>query len=508
MRLSLLLLTTPLLITACSAPPPIPVEEKPIPIVTKKNFSQVLESNFRGQYVFGDGKGYFKACDTNQKFSVDSSFVVDKIYQKIASTPYTPVYVEFAGEISFSSTEQKDNNVMMRIDRIHHMALAKASLQCAKPTDTFLFRASGDDPHWRINIDNEKLFFSTKASNQAYDVENSNFRSTQINYVYATNKKGQKLKLSIQPSHCYNPKNNEYWGYVTKVNSVWGAFDGCGEPGWPLKDQSIIGYYLSSNNNTTTNLALNENYTVEYSETINNITTVKTGYWKTNSPKHISVILSKEADKNIRQELILERQGLSLSTTTINNNNIVEVIEGDALVLNKMNAKEGDETVKVDHINREFSAQNIVPDNEVDIEIQEAVNNYFNIHRTDPKNTKFSAVKYDLNGDGVDEAIVLLDWCSNKNGCEMLIFEGQSDGYRFSSRVSRIHAPIIISTAQHYFWQSLLVQTGSEWSQLNFDGLSYPIHTRDLSAVSKQDYSTDVALFSDGKPTQWFPIKM
>jgi len=508
MRLSLLLLTTPLFIIACSAPPPTPVEEKPIPIVTKQNFSQVLESNFRGQFIYGDGKGYFKACDTNQEFSVNANFSVDKIYQKIASTPYTPVYVEFAGEISFSKAAKKEDNVVIRMDRVHHMALAKASLQCAKPIDTFLFRASGDDPHWRINIDNEKLFFSTKASNQAYDVENSNFRSTQINYVYATNKKGQKLKLAIQPGHCYDPKNNEYWGYITKVNSVWGAFEGCGEPGWPIKDQSIIGYYLSNSNNTTTNLALNENYTVEYSETINNITTLKSGYWKTNSPKHISIILSKEADKNIRQELILERQGLSLSTQEINDNNIMQAIGDAPLVFNKMNAKEGDEIVKAEHISREFIAQNIKPESEVDIEIQKAVNNYFKIHRTDPKNTQFSAVKYDLNGDGFDEAIVLLDWCSNQNGCEMLIFEGLSDGYRFSSRVSRIHAPIIISQTQHYLWQSLLVKVDAEWSQLNFDGLSYPIHTRDLSVVNKQGYSTDVALFSEGKPTQWFPIKM
>lgn len=508
MRLPLLLLTSSLFISACSSPAPTPNTEAPAPAVISKSFSHVLESNFRGQFTLGNGKGYFKACGSDQEFSVDTNFAVDKIYQEIASTPDTPVYVEFSGEIAFSKTMQEENNVVMRMDRVHHMALAKASLQCAKPIYTFLFRATGDAPYWRLNIDNEKLFFSTKASNQAYDVENSNFRSTEINYVYATNQKNQDLKLSIQPGHCYNPKNKEYWGYITKVDSVWGTFNGCGEPGWPMMDPTIVGYYLSSSNNITTNLALNSDYTVEYSETKNNVTTLKTGYWKTNSPKYISIMLSKEADKNIRQELIFDRQGLSLSATEINNNQIIEAIVGEPLLFNKMNAKSGNENIKVERINRVFTAQNILPMPDLDTEIQKVVNSYFKIHRTDPKNTRFSAVKYDLNGDGIDEAIVLLDWCSNKSGCEMLIFEGQADGYRFSSRLSRIHAPIILSKTQRYSWQSLLVKTDTEWSQLDFDGLSYPIHTRDLNGINIQDEATEVLLFSAGKPTKWFPIKM
>lgn len=509
MRLSLLLLTALFFISACSTPKiPTPVTEKPIPIIIKHDFSKVLDSNFRGQLTLSDGNGYFKACGTDTEFSVVSNSTVHKIYQKIASTPFTPVYVEFSGEIAFDKTNKTDNKVAMRIDRVHHMALAKASLQCAKPIDTFIFRASGNEPHWRINIDSEKLFLSTKASNQSYDVRHSNFRSTQINYVHATNEKGQKLKLTIEPGHCYDTHNNEYWGYITEINSVWGTFNGCGEPGWPIEDHSVSGYYLNKSNNTVTNLALNHDFTAEYIEEVNNVSTVKSGYWKSNSPKKISVILSKQAEKNIRQEIILARHGLTLSTAAINNNNIIEPIKNGPIIFNKMNAKEGLEVAKVNRIHREFSAQNIIPNNEMDIEIHKTVNDYFKIHRTDPKDTNFSAVKFDLNGDGLDEAIVLLDWCSNKSGCEVLIFEGLADGYRFSSRVSRVHAPIIVSKTQHYLWQSLLVKKDESWLKLQFDGLSYPINTRDLEVVNKQDYSTDVVLFSAGQPTTWFPIKM
>jgi len=508
MRFSLLFITAPLFMMACStAPVSTPIVETPVAPIIKKEFSRILEGNFRGQFSFGNGTGYFKPCDTNKEFSVNSNFALRNIYEQITTTPFTPVYVEFAGEITFSENKQSRKDSQIRIDRVHHMALAKASLQCAKPIDNFLFKASGDDPYWRVNIDNEQLFFSTKASNQAYDVNDANFRTTQISHINTTNKKGQKLKLIIQPGHCYDLKNKEYWGYTTTVSSAWGEYTGCGEPGWPIEDQAFTGYYLSTSNNITTNLTLNANYTAEYKEKINNIETIRTGFWKTNSPERVVVMLTKKGNKNIRQELLFQRDNLALSTTEINDNNIVTPIAGEPLVFNKMNAAQDDSVVKINRINRQFIAQNINPANEVDLPIQKAVNDYFNIHKTDPKNTQFSAVKYDLNGDGLEDAVVLLDWCSESSGCELLIFEGREQGYRFSSRISRIHAPIIISKSQSYRWQGLLSQKQNGWSQLKFDGLSYPISTRDLAIINKDDYSTDVILFNTGKPTQWFPIK-
>ena len=252
---------------------------------------------------------------------------------------------------------------------------------------------------------------------------------------------------------------------------------------------------------------LNSNYTVDYIEKFDGEEIIKTGFWKTNSPDRVVVMLTQQGDKKLQQELIFKRQGLAISVEDINDKNILTTLE-QPLVFNKMNAQAGDEKDTIARIDRNLTAQNVNPAAEVDVEIQKAVNNYFKIHRTDPKNTKFSAVKYDLNGDGLDEAIVLLNWCSIENGCEMLIFEGRGDGYRFSSRVSRIHAPIIISRTQYYLWQSLLINTTSGWSLLNFDGLSYPIHTRDLEVINKDDYSSDVILFEQGKPTNWFPIKM
>ncbi|MCW8994293.1 MAG: hypothetical protein OQK77_00620, partial [Psychromonas sp.] len=235
-------------------------------------------------------------------------------------------------------------------------------------------------------------------------------------------------------------------------------------------------------------------------------TIMKTGFWKNNSPSRIVVMLTRQANHNIREELIFNRRGLTLSTEQINSNNIITKLTVPGLIFKKMNTQAGSEKTTVKRIDRQFDAQIINPTAEVDLGVQQALNQYFKIHRSDPKNTKFTSVSYDLNGDGIKDAIVLLDWCA-KSGCEMLIFEGHKNGYRFSSRVSTVNTPITIANSQHYLWQSLLIEKNAQTFKLDFDGISYPINTRNLKAVNKEDYATGVILFSQGTPRNWFPIK-
>ncbi|MEH6451978.1 MAG: hypothetical protein V7782_02945 [Psychromonas sp.] len=512
MRLSdFFLLTTPLFfIAACSSTPSpetVPESAQDIPVI-QEDFVKLLDINFRGQLSFDNGEGVFSACGSNEKFAVKSNTSLRNIYGQISATKQAPVYIEFSGEVAFP--KDKDNSstaALMRVDRVHHMALAKASLQCAKPVDDFLFKAKGDDPYWRLNIDGEKLYFATKASNQAYNLQDANFQTTQINQVNSISANGERLDLSIQPGHCYDLKENEYWGFTTKVDSVWGQLKGCGEPGWANAGTPFTGYYLNNTPYETINLTLNSDYSVEYNEKRDGQEIVKSGYWKTNSPEQVVVMFTQQGNKTLREEVVFLREGLTLISSRINKNNIITELAAPGLLFNKMSGQEIAEINTPNKVERALTAQQITPSNKIDIEVQKAVNQYFKINRTNPRNTKFSSVKYDLNGDGIEDAIVLLDWCS-ANGCEMLIFEGSKKGYTFSSRVSRVHPPLIVSSSQHFLWQSLLTERNQQWLKLDFDGISYPIQTKNLSAVNKEQYETDIVLFNQGIPTNWFPVKM
>lgn len=506
--LSFLLLSSSLFFNAACVSPtslPSPAPET-IPVI-KEDFSKILESNFRGHFSFGDGKGYFTACDSEQDFPVIVSSALSNIYEQITPTKFTSVYIEFVGEITFPPINSPQSDALMRIDRVHHMALAKTSLQCAKATHGFLFKAKGEEPYWRLNIDQDRLLFATQASNRAYQIQNSNFNTTQTNHIKTNNERGERLSLGIQPGHCYNLKMKEYWGFTAKVDSVWGEFTGCGEPGWPMDYRDFAGYYLNITPSKTTNLTLNSSYSVEYQENIGEEAITKTGFWKSNSPDRVVVMLTHQGKQKIREELIFKRSGVTLSSTKLNKNNIITRLPESEGVFNKMNSKEISSKNSTNRIEREFTVQHIDPNAEIDKALQKALNQYFKIHRTDPKGTKFSSVNYDLNGDGLEDAIVLLDWCS-KSGCEMLIFERQGGDYRFSSRISQLQVPVIVSSSQHYLWQSLLVEKNKQWLTLDFDGISYPPLARDLPPVNKLDFATDIILFSQGRPKNWFPIKM
>ena len=474
--------------------------------VVHREFSNILDGNFRGQLSYKNNRPYFQPCDDQQKYRVITDTALNDIYEKIDDNENVPVYIEFTGQVAFP--KNSNTSVVINLDHIHHMAPTKTSLQCAKATDTFSFKAKGDAPYWRITLHDNELFFATKESNQSYTVNNSKIEATKEHLLNANNVDGQRLTLKITPESCYVSNNKEYWGYTTNINSSYGQFNGCGEIGQLTNDQSFAGEYLSQSTiqpAQNINLSLNANHTLEYQQGDSLNKVIKTGFWKSNTPDTVVAMFAKQDGKKIQQEIIFKRDGLSLSSTEINKSTVVTKLE-HTLTFDKMNAKlgslEGDDI----QIKRQFIAQQLNPANNIDTEVQKAVRNYFKIHRTDPKNTRFSSVRFDLNGDDKDEAIVLLDWCSS-NGCELLIFEQKEKGLVFSSRISRVQAPILVAKSQHFSWQDLFVAKDNNWLQLDFDGLSYPLKISEAKSIEQPTDSSGVVLFSKGKPTTWFSIK-
>lgn len=510
MRLFNLLLSFSLFaLAACSSTPPQEVKKEvfvdptPAPVVTKE-FSDIRGSNFRGQYYLKNGKAYFKKCMAQKGLLVSQNLKLDAIYKKITSDTSAPVYIEFTGEIVFPENPNDKNDAIIRIDHLYHMTHAQASLQCAKPINTSSVKAEGENPYWRLNLDGESLLFATKVSNQVYQVNKTNLQTPQKISLRSINKQDEPLNVVIEANDCYNVKGDQYWGYTAKIDFIFEKMQGCAEQGWPKLENDFTGYYLNKTLLKETNLILNADNTVKYSEKADDKTIIKSGFWKNNTPNEVIVMFTKMGKKNIREEVIFNRNGLTLDTQKINKYNIVSRFDSP-LFFKKMNAKDGIENASVKTIERNFTPALIAPTAEVDLTIQEAVNRYFKIHRTDPQNNNFNSVKYDLNGDGIEEAIVLLDWCA-KGNCEMLIFEGLENGYKFSSRVSQVSAPITIAKTQYFSWQSLIIEKDKQNFRLDFDGISYPVHSNNSQQINNKMEKTGVILFSKGTPNNWFPI--
>jgi hypothetical protein len=95
---------------------------------------------------------------------------------------------------------------------------------------------------------------------------------------------------------------------------------------------------------------------------------------------------------------------------------------------------------------------------------------------------RYEAAFYDLNDDGVQEAIVYLtdgQWCGS-GGCLTLVLKQQGETWAVVARISVVHLPIRVLQNVSHGWHSLAVEvrgggvkSGYE-AELPFDGKSYP----------------------------------
>lgn len=97
-------------------------------------------------------------------------------------------------------------------------------------------------------------------------------------------------------------------------------------------------------------------------------------------------------------------------------------------------------------------------------------------HFADQKYPVFKHTFVNLNNDGVDDAIVLLQgssWCA-ADGCVMLVFRGMGTGFRVLSKSAATLENIRVSTSHSNGWLDLIVHSDGAERLLQFDGMNYP----------------------------------
>lgn len=92
--------------------------------------------------------------------------------------------------------------------------------------------------------------------------------------------------------------------------------------------------------------------------------------------------------------------------------------------------------------------------------------------------TDFDATLFDLNQDGLKDAVVLLkgsNWCGS-GGCTMLVFKAlPNDQFQPHSKLTVTDRPIYVLPNQTQGWRDLSVYTGGTGQVLlKFNGISYP----------------------------------
>ena len=97
--------------------------------------------------------------------------------------------------------------------------------------------------------------------------------------------------------------------------------------------------------------------------------------------------------------------------------------------------------------------------------------------RGDDSHPVLRTFQFDLNGDGREDAIVLLtgnEWCGS-GGCNMLVFQGTEKSFSFISTSTITNVPIAVLPETRHGWHTLIVRSGKTDAVLmRFNGQKYP----------------------------------
>ena len=109
-------------------------------------------------------------------------------------------------------------------------------------------------------------------------------------------------------------------------------------------------------------------------------------------------------------------------------------------------------------------------------------------HFSDQKYPEFKYAFVNLNNDGVDDAIVLLQgssWCA-ADGCVMLVFRGMGTGFRVLSKSVATLENIRVSRSHNNGWLDLVVHSDGAERLLQFDGMNYPSDPSTLPVATQE----------------------
>lgn len=117
-------------------------------------------------------------------------------------------------------------------------------------------------------------------------------------------------------------------------------------------------------------------------------------------------------------------------------------------------------------------------------------NYHANLPDVDPAQLVFSYGLVDLNGDGVDDAIVYLhgeDDCGS-GGCTVEIYRGTESGFQYVSGSVRIGLPIQVLPVASHGWKTLVVALREGGNGLMpFDGKRYPLAPPDRRRAKPEE---------------------
>ncbi|MEZ8633330.1 COG3650 family protein [Vibrio lentus] len=455
----------------------------------------------RGQVVVGHESRTFTPCGSQQQYWLDLSPELALEAQGLATRPYQALYGELIGHLTVPSQTgyNADFTARFLVDQVNVLT-AENPERCEQPLRAT--RAFGNEPYWSATFDKDQLKYTKMGEEpQRLDIESSRTSPSTRDYQLKGNQ--EQGELNLKKESCSDGMSDSIYGWHAKLNLNDSNYNGCAMVANqdPTLNWSGL-YFASSTQNTgfSINLELNDDHSAitTYSYSNGDPSIVEQGFWQQLNQNQVQVVMTRHQQQYLISERVFTLDNGKLVAEKEKVGNVVYPIANGGLVL--FEAKSAQAQVNTTTI-VDLTAKQINSSDQLDQKVDQAIREYFKINNTDPDNTQYRWLTYDLNGDGKEELFAQLDWCGS-GGCTLLIFENHQDNWRFNSRVTLVKGDIRLGKSQSHGWQDLIFNVSGGGATpakhtLSYTGVSYPMNPSIAPVANDADIS-DVVLFADG----------
>ncbi len=191
---------------------------------------------FRGQLVLGHEVRSFTPCKRRVEYWVLDQTDVDlwKVYKELTHQPYQPIYVEVRGHLGPPPSDgfgaDYDRQVTIR-------GLRRAGLEtrgCAEDLRDIVFRASGNEPFWNVQISESNIIFS-EMGKPHLSFPHAHPEVSDDKWIFVSKMKEpaqHHIRISVTEKKCTDTMSGELFSFSSQVSLDGNKYVGCAVEGW------------------------------------------------------------------------------------------------------------------------------------------------------------------------------------------------------------------------------------------------------------------------------------
>lgn len=487
-----------LLLTACShQPTPAPVHQagEAPPATPTQAKAPAGVALLRGTLSWQGSEAHFSPCDSQQQWRLLADSSLTQAWQAM-NQPAT-AYVEIYGNLTLG--DSRDSPLRLTSKRLNRLSAAHLQQACTETAADSRLLLAGEQPApWAFRLTGNSGVFTTDGLSRTLQLKEQQGQITGAQQMTLMAADGQSAKLALTPGQCTTEGGQQAWGWQATLNLEGGepTYQGCARQGhllaellpplqwrghWPLMRADMA---LTLTPNYESKLLLRRQQGPEV---------VYEGAWQPTADG-LTVLFNRRNGKGVREAIPfrLQNNHLTADYRLLNGGQVyfdspLSLIPG---TLGSVTPKPTATVMPSAPLPPSLSAATAA-----DPQVEQALRDYFIMSRSDPHQARYRYGLLDLNGDGRPEALVQMNWCS-AGQCIWLIFQGQSQGYRFAARIEALADPFYVAGHTQRGWHDLLVPgSAGSWVQLGHDGISYPVRAQGapLAPASLLEGATQVA---------------